>query len=804
MKLSSVFTIKNALVTIIFSLFATTFTFSQKIETLSDAQIVEFMKMAESKGMSESDIEKYAISRGYSMMDVSKLKDRISKLKNPKEKNLYNSKDSNQDSRVYQEKAYEIENDDKNKANVSEKKEEQQKDKVEKTEKEKVDQKVLQIYGASLFNKKNLPFEANLRLPTPKNYIIGPDDELIVDIYGNSQMNYKTKVSAEGTVKFENLAPIFVNGLSIEQASERIINRLKSIYFGLNSQNGGVYAQVTLGNIRSIKVTVIGEAGQPGTYTVPSLATIFNVLYQAGGPSANGSFRNIQLIRENKVIRVLDLYDFLQKADQTNNIIVKDQDIIKINDYENRVYMQGQVKRPAIYEIKKGENLKTALSYAGNFAERAYTKTVKVKRYTDYEQKIVEVASADFDSFMPQMGDRYLVDSVSNTFENRITLKGAVKRPGEFAYGPGGVTTLKGLLELAGGFDDGAFKQRGTIERSDDILDMQNIQFNPSKILDGTDADIDLKKEDKIIISFYKDLHENYSVELYGQVNKPDVYIYKKNMTVADLVTEAGGFKDAASTNKIQVSRRVKYDSLGVEKWQNIKIIDIKVDPTLSYKAEELKTTLAPFDIVMVKSMTNYQVHEEVVLTGEINYPGLYVLTGSQERLSQLLSRAGGVKDEGFLAGSKIFRDNNIISINFQKALNNPNGQDDIYLMSGDSIVVPRISQTIEIKGAVQNPALVTFNTGAKLKSYINKAGGELETANIKKTYVIYPNGESMRTHSYLLGLIKFFPKIQPGSTVYVPIKDLERRRNKITIAELTAITTTIVSVVSLISVISK
>jgi polysaccharide biosynthesis/export protein len=538
---------------------------------------------------------------------------------------------------------------------------------------------------------------------------------------------------------------------------------------------------------------------------VPSLATIFNVLYQAGGPSANGSYRNIQLIRDNKIIKVLDLYDFLQRADQTNNILVKDQDVIKINDYDNRVYMLGQVKRPAIYEIKNDETLKSALNYAGNFSEKAFTKSIQLKRYTDYEQKIFEINNEEFPSFKPKLGDRFYIDSVSNTFENRIILKGAVKRPGEFSLNVNGTTTLKEILLKAGGLSDGAFKNRGIIER----LDLEkttpiNIQFNPSKVLDGTENDPVLNKEDKIIIYFLKDLNEEQSIEIYGQINKPDSYIYKQKMTLADLVAEAGGFKDAASTNKIQVSRRVKYDSLGVEKWQNIKVIDLNITSNLSYNSSEFKTTLAPFDIVMVKSMTNYQIHEEVTLTGEVNYPGLYILKGGQERLSQLLERTGGVKSEGFLAGSKIFRDNNILSINFSNAINNPNSQDNIYLMNGDSIVIPRISQTIEIDGAVQNPALVTFTPRANLKRYINKAGGELENANLKKSYVIYPNGASHRTHSFFGGLVKLYPKILPGSTVYVPLKDLEKRKNRISIAELTAITTSIVSIASLVSVLTR
>jgi polysaccharide biosynthesis/export protein len=781
---------------LLFSLLYAPITFGQKIENLSDEQVREFIKRAETSGMSEAEIEKYALARGYTAADVVKLKDRIAQIKG-------GGKKVNAESSDFQRMPRTVNADQNNETEkIGEKpiiKPEDREPKeieISNTNNRHTGSNSLAVFGSNLFAKSNLAFEPNLRIPTPKNYILGPDDELIIDVYGNSQMTYKTKISPEGTIKIDNLAPIFVNGLTIEQASDRTINRMKSLYYGLNTQGGGVYAQVTLGNIRSIKVTVIGEVKQPGTYTVPSLATVFNVLYQAGGPSSNGSYRNITLLRDNKVIRTIDLYDFLLKADQTNNIQVKDQDVIKINDYDKRVYVNGEVKRPAIYEVKKGENLKTIISYAGNFSEKAYTKFIKLKRYTETELKIIEINKEQFASFLPEAGDKYQVDSVLNTYENRVTVRGAVKRPGEFALGQNGVNTVKELLNAAEGLRDDAFKNRATITRLNENLEPVLIAIDLNKLLAGQTDDIKLQKEDMLEIVFVQNLKEKYTVSIYGQVNKPEIYDYKENMTIADLITTAGGFKDAAMSSKIELSRRVKYDSSGTTAWQTIKISEINIDENLKITDLDTKITLKPFDVVSVKSAPRYNSQKNIILVGEVVYPGYYILKDNEEKLSDIIHRAGGIKPSAFLKGGRIYRGGQIVSVNFENAINNPSSIDNISIIKSDSIHIPKVSQTVEIVSGVYNPALVAYKTGEGLKKYISKAGGLVDNAILKKSFVIYPNGESDRAKSFLW--IKKYPKIEPGSQIIVPIESAEKK-NRISGPELTSMTTAIISAASII-----
>jgi polysaccharide biosynthesis/export protein len=731
--------------------------FSQKVDDLTDAQVKEFVKRAEASGLSESDIEKYALSRGYSAADVMKLRDRINQLKNPQ------PKAGNQETG--------------NTSRVGPPSETTTTESTEKPTKAPIIISSLNIFGSNLFNGKNLSFEPNLRLPTPKNYILGTDDELVVDIYGNAQMSYKLKISPEGTVKIDNLAPIFVNGQTIDQATERIINRLKTLYYGLNSQGGGVYAQVTLGSIRSIKVTVVGEATRPGSYTVSSLSTIFNVLYQAGGPSSNGSYRNITLIRENKVVRTLDLYDFILRADQSDNILVLDQDVIRIADYDKRVQLSGEVKRPAIFEVNKGETLKTLINFAGNFTDRAFTKSIKLIRATDKEFKLINIPKEQTALFIPEAGDKYLIDSLINTYENRVTIKGAVYKPGEYALGETGVSTVKELILAAQGLKDDAFKNRAVLEREGQFKELENISLDIEKIMNGSAEDVLLKKEDKLRINSVADLREDYFVSIFGAVNKPgDKYTFKNNMTISDLIIEAGGLTDAAITSKIELSRRIKRDTLGTSTWQTIKIIEVNGDESLALGANDTKYILQPFDVVSIKTSPRYEVQQFVDINGEVVYPGKYPVKDRTERISDLIKRAGGLRPSSSIIAAKIFRDDNIVSINFQNAIDNEYSLDNILLVKGDSINIPRRSETVNISGAVLNPAIVTYSPSDNILDYISKAGGFEENALHKKVFVTYANGSSARTKSFWF--FKKYPKVEPGSFVNVPAIKPENKQN--------------------------
>ncbi len=775
---------------ILFSiLFISQIGYSQKVEDLSDAQVKEFVKRAEASGMSDSDIEKYAMSRGYSATDVFKLRERINQMKSPNTKPAANQLDNMESGRQFQEKEI-SKKDEKTKG---------EKTKGEKTNGEKAEEeseslttvKQEYIFGSNLFNGKNLTFEPNLRLATPKNYVLGADDELSIDIFGNSQMSYKVKISPEGTVKIDNLAPIVVNGLTIEQASERIINRMKTNYYGLNSQGGGVYAQITLGSIRSIRVTVIGEVTKPGTYTVPSLATVFNVLYQAGGPSKNGSYRNISVIRDNKVIRNLDLYDFLLRADQKDNILVRDQDVIRIADYDKRVKLKGEVKRPAIFDVEKGETLKTLLGYAGNYTEKAYRKSITLNRVTDKEYKLFTIKSENISDFSIESGDVFQIDSVSNTFENRVKIAGAVYRPGDFAIDEINIKTVKDLIVAAGGLKLDAFKNRANIIREGLFKEPETISFDLEKLLNNEVNDITLQKEDSVNIFSVSKLHEKYIVTIYGQVNNPAEYDFKNNMSVSDLIIEAGGFTEAASASKIELSRRIKKDTLGTSVWQNVKVFEFDLDQNLHLLSAEAKSILQPFDIVSVKTSPKYEAQQSIYVNGEVKYPGQLVVKDREERISDVINRTGGLRPSAFTKGATIYRNSALVSINFQNALDNPNSTDNILLIQGDSINIPRKSETVSIMGGVFNPAIVTFKAGQNVREYISQAGGFEENALTRKVYVTYPNGSSSKTKSFLF--YKKYPKVEQGSIVVIPVLDKDANA-KLSAVEKTSILTALVS----------
>ncbi len=731
--------------------------------------------------MSDSDIEKYALSRGYSATDVVKLRERINQIKSPQIKPGAKQEAQNE-GRILPNKEKNIE---------EEKPKNNNKDENESL-KNRVEKKKEFVFGSNLFNEKNLTFEPNLRLPTPKNYILGTDDELSVDVFGNSQMNYKLKISPDGTVKMENLAPIFINGLTIDQASDRIINRLKTIYYGLNTQGGGVYAQVTLGQIRSIKVTVIGEVMRPGTYTVPSLATIFNVLYQAGGPSETGSYRNISLIRDNKIIRTLDLYDFLLKADQKDNILVRDQDVIRINDFEKRVHLNGEIKRPAIYEVNKGESLKNVLTFAGNFTERAYKKSIKLIRNTDKELKVMEIAKESFPEFMLEAGDKFLVDSILSTFENRVKIAGAVYRPGDFAIGDNGLKTVKDLIAAAQGLRNDALKTRAILIRKGPNLEPEVISIDLEKLLKNEVNDINLIKEDSLSVSLVSALHEKYEVSIFGEVNKPNRYLYRANMSISDLIIEAGGFKEGAYLSKIELSRRIKKDTLGIDKWQTVKIFESTVDENLKLISDDSKYILQPFDVVTIKTSPQYEIQQTIHIKGEVVYPGEFVIKDREERLSAIIQRAGGFRPSAFVKGAKVARNKQLVSVNFQNAIDNPESLDNILLIKGDTISIPRKSETINIEGAVYNPAIVTYDNQANVLEYVSKAGGFEENALKKNIYVTYANGESKMTKKFLF--FKTYPKVEPGATIVVPMQNPENKQ-KLSAGEKATITTAFVSV---------
>ncbi|CAM3797387.1 SLBB domain-containing protein [Aquirufa aurantiipilula] len=787
--------------------FAQTTTQGKKnVEDLTEDQIAAFYQKAQASGMSEAQIEKAAIAQGYTASDIAKMREKINNLTNSSNSKTGNKLEAQENpgkrvtnGKLSKSKKEENKNGIDSKENTSNKDDlnvnknsngkksiEEQiftteeriflaqplnvyNDSLVKLYKELQLKRSLalekEIFGSDLFDVESLNFEPDLKIATPSNYLLGPEDELNIDIFGDVLDNFKVKVSTEGTVKILNLSPIYVNGLSIEAASNRIIGRLRQLYQGLNKPGSGSSAQVTLGNVRSIKVTLTGEVKFPGSYTVSSLATVFNALYLAGGPSTNGSYRNIRIIRANKVIRTLDLYDFLLKADQKDNIHLQDQDIIRISDYETRVELIGEVKRPMIFETIKGETLKDVLRFAGGFTNKAYTYSIPVTRNTSRELKLLNITQDEVSSFLPQNGDKYVIGAIIERFENRVEIEGAVFRPGMYAL-ESGVNTVKELIKRAEGTREDAFLNRATITRRQENFEPQIISIDLGRILRGEMADVPLQREDIIKVFTVSSLKEKRTVSVFGEVNQEGEFEFKEGMKVGDLILLAKGFKDGASYSKLELARRVVTHGVGNISDEKIDIKTFNIDGNLQLSDEGNQFTLTPFDILSIRRSPDYEDQRYISIQGMVNYPGVYALKNNNKRISDFADLAGGLKDGAFLEGAQFYRNSEVVGIDLKEIMQNPNSKNNMYLMAMDSLFIPRINQTVKLSGAVQNPISVTYKEKYILDDYISEAGGFASNAIKKLVYVKNPNGISSKTKKFLF--FKIYPKVLPGSEIIV------------------------------------
>jgi protein involved in polysaccharide export with SLBB domain len=738
-----------------------------RVDQLTDDQVLEFYQRAQASGLSEAQIEQAAMSQGYTLTDIAKMRKRITDIR------LQNSRSTGRTS-VDTTSGRRLPNGLSRRYN----------DSLLYGLKQDTTKK-LKVFGASLFENANLSFEPNLRIATPRNYVVGPDDEITIDISGASSDNFRLKVSPEGTVKVPNVQPIFVAGLTIEQAEQRIIARLKKAgYQGLGVPGSGTNANVALSNIRSIRVTLVGEVVRPGTYTISSLGSAFNALYLAGGPNPEtGSFRKIQVIRGNRVVRNIDLYDFVLRADQRDNIRLQDQDVIRVADYGTRVELTGQVRRPAIFEVLPEETLKTLLSFAGGFADDAYRASITLRRNTTRERRIVTITEDQINSFVPQRGDKYFVGKILERYENRVQVAGAVMRPGDYALEPG-LETVKQLINRAEGLRKDAFTNRATIIRERADMDRENLSFDLGKLMRSEIDDIPLMRQDSLTVLSIRDLREEYYVTIEGAVNKPDTIEFVNNMSVADLIALAGGFQEGAKPNLVEVARRIRQDSAGIRTTtleinrfaldRNLQISPLEVAAGSSLEAAK-GFRLQPFDIVYVRTSPNYEPQRQVYVFGEVLHPGNYAIASHQERINDVIRRAGGLKPGAYMSGAQYRRLGQVIGSDLNRILSDPGAEENLLLEDGDTLFVPRRSEIVAVEGAVLTTASISYKAEYKFNDYIDEAGGFTDNARQSKAYIIYPNGRKDRTHKFLF--IKSRPKVEPGSTVVVPFKPLDNNR---------------------------
>jgi protein involved in polysaccharide export with SLBB domain len=790
------------------------------VDNLSDQQLQQLLQQGQANGLGVDDIVQQAQAKGMPADQGSKLRDRLNQLgsggSTSSQATSGKGAQDNYSGRKYGYKPLSRE------------------DSLKALENQRDRELRNRIFGADLFSNANLTFEPNLNIPTPGNYIIGPGDELILDVYGYSEKNDHLKVTPEGYVNVLNVGPILVSGLTMDEAKVRITHKLQAIYSGI--ANGSTHVQLLLGNIRSIQVMVIGEIVRPGSYTLPSLATVANALYVSGGPNTNGSFRDIQVIRDGKPVVTFDLYDFLTHGSLDKNILLRDQDIIKVNPYQTRVELTGEVKHPAIFEARDGEVLGDMIKYAGGYTSNAYKGFVTAVRVNNQEKEIVTVPRDSISSYPLHSGDIFYVDSILNRYTNRVIISGSVFHPGDFALEPG--MTLKDLIGKADGIKEDAFMNRGLIKRLKADYSPEVISFNVQDVLSGT-ASIPLQREDSVFIYSKFNIREPYYIIVHGEVNHPDTIVYADSMRLGDVILLAGGLKDAASLNQIEIGRRIRsqeYDPNDT----NLAIVGrFSIQRDLSENPEAASFSLQPFDQIMVRHAPGY--HEQVVvrIEGQVLYPGSYIIDARNEKLSDLVRKAGGLKPDAFSEGALLLRQPGIegsdadfeknkldvfaqankgddssevkrirtkmdssmqlVGINLDKALQYPDSKYDLLLEKEDVVRIPKKLETVSLYGEVFYPKLVRYDKRYRFKDFISQAGGFTAKALRRGSYIVYPNGEVVSTHKVLF--FNHFPKVKPGSEVFVPAK---RDRPPLGAAEIAGLATGLATIALVLVTIFK
>lgn len=607
---------------------------SLDVDDLSDQQLQVLMNRAMEAGLSEAELLQMAQIRGVPASEIEKLKERLEGM-------VFGLSGTNRAG-----------------ASISKREPRRQLDFNEITrgilpapgEAGEVEVEEQAIFGMDLFYSKNrrLTFEPSVNMATPRTYILGPGDEVYIDIYGQSERYYEAAVSPEGQLILENIGPISVSGLTLEEATNVIRNRLSTFYTGLKGNRPTTFLQLNLGNVRTIKVHLVGEVRLPGTFTLSAFSSVFNALYAAGGPNENGSMRQVRLIREGNEIAEIDIYDFLTKGDPSMNDMLKDQDMILVPPYLGRVTVEGAVKRPKIFEVKDGETFADVLSFAGGFTDQAFRDRVNVERITEKQKAVSDIYNDQFHMFLVKGGDRYQVGEVLDRYTNRIQIKGAVYRPGNYAYQEG--LTLTQLLEKAEGLRGEAYAKRVQILRTNEDLSTRMLQINLEEIRSGREADVPLKREDLVRVPSIYELREEQYVKIAGEVVRPGTYPYSEEMTPQDLILLAGGLKEAASEASVELARRAS-DIAGREFSQ---IIPIPITRDLS--VSEAPIELLPFDQLTVRRKTNFGLERMASIEGQVNSPGTFAIRHAEERISDLVDRAGGLTAFAYAKGARLIR----------------------------------------------------------------------------------------------------------------------------------------------------
>lgn len=832
--------------------------------SMTDEQILKFVMKENAEGTSQAQIVTKLMQKGVTIEQIRRVKDKYERQAKNKGLGTVSSKDTEEDNgrqRKNNGKKGSSKNDDDEESpqyrikDTREKKKSKSKevvydetnedwlmmqdelntfipDTTAMLEKLLAEKRKKKVFGRDIFNNKDLTFEPNMNIATPQNYILGPGDAVYIDIYGASQKAIESTVSPDGEVTIEGFGPVQVSGLTVAEANARLRSTLGARYSSSK-------IKLTVGQTRSIMINVMGEVKNPGTYTLPAFATVFHALYMAGGTNDIGTMRNIKVYRNNRLVSVVDIYDYILNGKLTGNVRLADNDVISVGPYDCLVNITGKVKRPMYYEMKRNESVGTLLKYAGGFTGDAYKKSVRIVRKTGREYSVYNVDEFDMSAFHLADEDSVSVDSILPRFSNMVEVKGAVFRPGMYQVG-GDINSVKTLIEHADGLREEAFTARAVMHRMKKDRTLEVVPVDVEGILDGTVPDIPIQNNDVLFIPTKQEMMEEQTITIHGEVQYPGIYRYADNETLEDFVLQAGGLKQTASTVKVDVSRRIvnpkalTTDSVIARTYTFALKDGFVIDGTPGFK-------LMPFDEVYVRKSPGYYKQQNVVVEGEVMFSGTYTLSKKNQRLSDLIKSAGGVNDRGYIAGARLERKVNeserarmeavlkkakeeaeqmeieaakenkkidlkdsekikkfeipefySVGIELDKALANPGCDADIVLREGDKIIVPQYNGTVKINGAVMYPNTVGFQKGKKAKYYINQAGGFSEKAKKSQTYIVYMNGT--------IAKVSQNAKPKPGCEIVVPEKEI----NKMTIAEKMTIGTSVASIATMIATLAN
>ena len=659
------------------------------------------------------------------------------------------------------------------------------------------------VFGSDLFEKPTLNFEPNLKMATPMNYILGPGDELQVSVYGVQEFSANLPVTVEGKVIIKYVGQLSVIGMTVEAATRKIKNAIAGVYSTVRS--GQSQVSVSLSRVRTIKITLIGSK-LPGNFSISSLGTVYNALFLGGGPAKNGSYRNIELIRNGKVIKTIDIYGFLVNGNQTDNLGLKEGDVIRIPSYSQRVTVEGQAKRPGIFEMKAGETFQDLLTFASGFNEFAYTSSVNVLQKNGKEMKIKDIKASEFKTYQPRSGDEFTITKILDRFENRLQIKGAVFRPNQYSYTPG--MRLADLVAKADGLKEDAYTARATIIRVKEDLTKETVSVNLGKALAGDLAhNIELKKEDQLTVFSILEFKEQFRVNIDGEVKKPGTYEFQDNLSLNDLLLQAGGLTGSAS-KRVEIARMITAETIDDSNPNKVELFTLEITPESNEQAKNF--ILAPFDVINIRRMALYEKPEMVSVTGAVNYTGKYVLATKRERVFSVIQRAGGLTSLANVYGVRVKRpiqskqieeiatadfsvantaDDNtsdkltkklteeiqytIIPVDWKAVVRNPKRSANISLLPGDEIEVATFNEGVKVTGNVLLNSEIPYNGGRGFKYYLNAVGGTDAKGWKRKAYIIYPNGKAAVSHSFMF--IRSYPKVIPGSQIVVPERPLKK-----------------------------